>query len=259
MKKNSYRLWSLFLVCLIGCSEKTKIELVDWAKVESVNVDEINSDIEIGNPTIDIGIYFPSNLDPSFKKVTLEQLVSGFKSAKEIYKPTSVQLNLLWVKTGEIDKKFLLNGVRLKVCKTRVTDSELFNGSKHLNRIDNVLAKSELNNSEFDGLMLDKNGFINECASSNIFARYGKVIASPSQINAGVSGVCKQIVVDNASRLGFVYKVKNIKLSQLKKADEVFITNSIFGALHVSQIEEKKWKGETCTSILRNLIINSKN
>ena len=179
----------------------------------------------------------------------------GYQFRKDI-KSTRIILKINYKK---IDKKFLLNGVRLKVCKTRVTDSELLNGSKHLNRLDNVLAKSELNNSDFDGLMLDKNGFINECASSNIFARYGKVITSPNQINAGVSGVCKQIVVDNISRLGFDYIEKNIKLSQLKKADEVFITNSIFGALHVTQIEEKKWKGETCTSILRNLIINSKN
>ena len=136
MKKNSYRLWSLFLVCLIGCSEKTKIELVDWAKVESVNVDEINSDIEIGNPTIDIGIYFPSNLDPSFKKVTLEQLVSGFKSAKEIYKPTSVQLNLLWVKTGEIDKKFL----SIQANKTPgIPRTEYVNMYEHMQRHPSVL------------------------------------------------------------------------------------------------------------------------
>ena len=136
MKNNSYSLWFLFLVCLIGCSEKTKIELVDWAKVESVNVDEINSDIEIGNPTIDIGIYFPSNLDPSFKKVTLDQLVSGFKSAKEIYKPTSVQLNLLWVKTGVIDKKFL----SIQANKTPgIPRTEYVNMYQHMQRHPSVL------------------------------------------------------------------------------------------------------------------------
>ena len=107
MKNTFYHLGILFSVCFIGCSGEQKISLVDWNKIESIDVENINSDLVLGNPTIDIGIYFPSNLDPSFKKVTLDQLVKGFKSAKEIYKPTSIQLNLLWIKTGKIDKKFL--------------------------------------------------------------------------------------------------------------------------------------------------------
>mgnify|MGYP001372291874 CR=1 FL=1 len=107
MKNTFYHLGILFSVCFIGCSGEQKINLVDWNKIESIDVENINSDLVLGNPTIDIGIYFPSNLDPSFKKVTLDQLVKGFKSAKEIYKPTSMQLNLLWIKTGKIDKKFL--------------------------------------------------------------------------------------------------------------------------------------------------------
>lgn len=136
MKNILYYLGFLSLLCLIGCSDQRKIKLVDWKKVESVNIEEINSDLEIGQPTIDIGIYFPSNLDPSFKKVTLEQLVSGFKSAKEIYKPTSVQLNLLWVKTGEIDKKFL----SIQANKTPgIPRTEYVNMYEHMQRHPSVL------------------------------------------------------------------------------------------------------------------------
>ena len=75
------------------------------------------------------------------------------------------------------------------MCKTRTLIIDFMVELKHLNRIDNVLAKAELDPSVFDGIMLDRNGYINECVSSNIFARYGKVIVSPKQNNAGVSGV----------------------------------------------------------------------
>ena len=126
---------------------------------------------------------------------------------------------------------------------------------KHLNRIDNVLAKAELSPSVFDGVMLDENDYINECVSSNIFARYGKVIISPKQKNAGVSGVCKQIIIKNIKSLGFKFKHQNIKLEKLKKADEVIITNSVFGALYVNQIEEKKWKNDLFASLIRDFII----
>jgi len=80
---------------------------VNWSVVESIDLEKINSDLMPGVPTIDVGIYFPSNLDRQFDKVTLEQVIEGFLSAKEIYKPTGVQLNLLWLKTGVVDERFL--------------------------------------------------------------------------------------------------------------------------------------------------------
>ena len=112
--KNNYwtkllsRLVILFSAYFFGCSgSDPKIDTVKWSMVETIDIAEINSDLENGKPTIDVGVYFPSNLDPSFKKVTLEQVIDGFISAKEIYKPTSVQLSLLFVKTGNIDERFL--------------------------------------------------------------------------------------------------------------------------------------------------------
>jgi len=136
LKNTFYHLGILFSVCFIGCSGEQKISLVDWNKIESIDVENINSDLVLGNPTIDIGIYFPSNLDPSFKKVTLDQLVKGFKSAKEIYKPTSMQLNLLWIKTGKIDKKFL----SIQANKTPgIPRTEYVNMYEHMQRHPSVL------------------------------------------------------------------------------------------------------------------------
>jgi len=175
----------------------------------------------------------------------------GYQFAKNI-KSTCIVLRINYKK---INRAFFLNGVRLKVCKTRTTHNDLYSGAKHLNRIDNVLAKSELDPSVFDGIMLDKDGYVNECVSSNIFARYGNLIVSPKQNNAGVSGVCKQIIIKNVKSIRFKFKSQDIKLEQLKKADEVIITNSVFGALYVNQIEEKKWQDGVFTSLIRDFII----
>ena len=165
---------------------------------------------------------------------------------------------LLKIKYKNTVKKLYFEGVRLEICKTRTSHNEIYKGAKHLNRIDNVLAKAELKNSTFDGIMLDSNNYINECISSNIFARFGKVVISPKQENSGVSGVCKQIVVENVHSLGYSFSRENIDLKRLKKADEVIITNSIFGALYVNQIEEKKWKDGAFASLIREFIINPK-
>ena len=59
--------------------------------------------------------------------------------------------------------------------------------------------------------------YINECVSSNIFARYGKSIVSPIQNNAGVSGVCQQIIIKNANLTWVKFKYQDINLEKLKK------------------------------------------
>ena len=187
-------------------------------------------------------------------KVIITRGVSnqGYQYKKDI-ECTRIVLKINYKK---INHAPYLNGVRLQVCKTRVTHNEIYAGAKHLNRIDNVLAKAELKNAVFDGLMLDKNGYVNECVSSNIFARYGKFVISPKQKSGGVSGVCQQIIIKNANSLGFKFKYQDIKLEKLKQADEVIITNSVFGAFYVNQIEEKKWKEGVFTSLIRDFIIN---
>lgn len=82
------------------------VEVVQWKSVEDIDVAKINSDLEDGKMTMDVGIYFPSNFDPSFEKVTLDKMMTSFIAAKEIYAPTDVQIKLLWVKTGEVDPKY---------------------------------------------------------------------------------------------------------------------------------------------------------
>ena len=83
------------------------VKPVAWKVVDSVNLRAFNKDLVAGKPTVDVAIYLPSNFDPSFKKVTLERMLEGVRAAKEIYGRAGVQINLLSVKTGAIDPKFL--------------------------------------------------------------------------------------------------------------------------------------------------------
>jgi hypothetical protein len=80
---------------------------VAWKAVESVDLAAFNRDLEPGKLTMDVVIYVPSNFDPGFNKISLDQLLSSLRSAKEIYRPAGVQINLVAVRTGAIDPKFL--------------------------------------------------------------------------------------------------------------------------------------------------------
>jgi hypothetical protein len=80
---------------------------VAWKPVPSVDLAAFNKGLEPGKLTMDVAIYVPSNFDPGFKKVSVEQMVEGLRAAKEIYRPTGVQIRLVSVKTGAIDPRFL--------------------------------------------------------------------------------------------------------------------------------------------------------
>jgi len=113
MKKLIF-LTGVILAVFSACSEKKGEPIpimeagqVEWTEVDSIDVAGFNSDLEPGILTMDVGIYFPSNLDEAFDKVTLYQIMESLRAAKEIYAPVDVQINLLWVKTGEIDPSYL--------------------------------------------------------------------------------------------------------------------------------------------------------
>jgi branched-subunit amino acid aminotransferase/4-amino-4-deoxychorismate lyase len=86
--------------------------------------------------------------------------------------------------------------------------------------------------------MLNTKGLIAECSSSNIFWRVGNKIYTPSLECDILNGVIRQVIIEKlANSTDYELIECKAKLKALKKADEVFITNSSFKILPVEQIE----------------------
>lgn len=115
------------------------VQPVKWSQIDTINIDEINKDLKPGLPTMDLGVYFPSNLDTTFKKVTLYQMISSIKAAKEIYAPTGVQINLLWIKTGIVDPRFF--SIQANTIP-EVAQTEYVNMYQHMQRHPSELSTS---------------------------------------------------------------------------------------------------------------------
>ena len=78
-----------------------------WSPVESVDLAEMNADVMSGEPTVDVAIYYPSNLDrPHHEKVNAELLAHGFREAKRVFRDAGVQLKLVAFQTGWLDPRF---------------------------------------------------------------------------------------------------------------------------------------------------------
>ena len=83
------------------------VKPVAWSAAAGVDVTAFNKDLVAGKPTMDVVVYVPSNFDPAFKKLTVAQVLEGLRAAKDIYRPTGVQINLVAIRTGAIDPRFL--------------------------------------------------------------------------------------------------------------------------------------------------------
>jgi len=146
-------------------------------------------------------------------------------------------------------------GVSLYVCKTPVAHQPMLAGIKHLNRLENVLARAEsLDPVYVDGLMLDVDGHVIECTSANFFIRIGKRLITPDVTQAGVAGVTRQRIVDLAHYLQLTAEIGHIRLSDVMSADEVIICNSLYGAWQVRRIGDTHWPAGSLAHDLRELL-----
>ncbi|MDP1660007.1 MAG: aminodeoxychorismate lyase [Methylotenera sp.] len=148
-----------------------------------------------------------------------------------------------------------VSGVNLHVCKTRLAAQTKLAGIKHLNRLENVMARMEWHDENiFDGVMLDQYENVIECTMSNIFARFDKVLVTPDLSQCGVAGVTRQRIMGLASPLNLTVEVKALPLTKLAHADEVIICNSLYGAFQVSSISQTVWPQQVLAKTIRNLL-----
>jgi 4-amino-4-deoxychorismate lyase len=177
--------------------------------------------------------------------VTRGESHTGYDFKKGI-KPTRVLLKIDFNK-----KKYdlLQKGVTLTTTDIKASSSP-YASIKHLNRLENVLARKGLNKDSFDAIMLDRNGNVCDCARSSLFIRYGSDLFTASNKGHGIHGVTKKIIEENIKRLNLSMNYSPLTIDQLKKADEIIVSNSIFGALQVIRFKNKKWnKGALANSI----------
>lgn len=146
-------------------------------------------------------------------------------------------------------------GVKLHLCKTRLAIQPVLAGIKHLNRLENVLARKEWSDPKIaEGLMLDMEGNVIEGTMSNLFILQGSTLYTPDLGSCGVSGVQRARIMEMADRLGMAVKVENLALTRIYNADEVMLCNSVIGIWQVRELAGKIWPAGELATRLRSLL-----
>lgn len=132
-------------------------------------------------------------------------------------------------------------GVVLRVCQQRLAHNASLAGIKHLNRLEQILARTEWQDTAIvDGLLMDENDHFIESTSSNLFiVRKGQLL-TPNLSRCGVAGIMRQLITDVlAPGAGITTEIGSVTLSDLQSADEVFICNAVNGIWPVVEIRSE--------------------
>lgn len=144
---------------------------------------------------------------------------------------------LLSAPLPEFPVEYSQQGVHLHLCEIRLSHQPRLAGIKHLNRLENVLARMEWTDPDVpEGLLLDAEGWVVEGTMSNIFMRLGQQLLTPDLSSCGVNGLQRERILKHASTLGLSTAISHINYPSLLQADEVFISNSLIGIWPVRQI-----------------------
>jgi 4-amino-4-deoxychorismate lyase len=141
-------------------------------------------------------------------------------------------------------------------CNTPASVNTALAGMKHLNRLDNVLARNEFAADRYiDGLMSDVDGHIIEGSMSNLFAIRDRVLYTPDLGRAGVDGVMRNTVLELAGQAGIEYSVCTLTRPELEQMDCLFITNSLIGMKAVDNLEDTHYSDfSLCEQLFEQLL-----
>jgi 4-amino-4-deoxychorismate lyase len=127
----------------------------------------------------------------------------------------------------------------LHLCRQRLGRQPALAGLKHLNRLEQVLARAEWSDTGIaDGLMLDTAGLVVETVVGNVFAVRDGHILTPRLDQCGVAGVMRRVVME---RLGIDVEEVQLTLDDLYAAQELFMTSSTRGIRAIVQLGCVHW------------------
>jgi 4-amino-4-deoxychorismate lyase len=134
-------------------------------------------------------------------------------------------------------------GVRLRLCRTRLGHNRALAGIKHLNRLEQVLARAEWRDPDIaEGLLQGQDGNWIEGTMSNLFLVSDGRLLTPDLSECGVAGVMRELVLELAAGLGVACRVQAIDTATLTAADEVFVTNSVIGLWPVVAVGDYRYR-----------------
>jgi len=153
--------------------------------------------------------------------------------------PTRVVMALPW---PELPVDAETAGVTARWCETCLARQPRLAGLKHLNRLEQVLARAEWQDDYTEGVMRDAEGLVIEGTMSNLFLVHRDTLITPDLSQCGVAGVMRAAVLEHAKQCGIPHAVRPVTVPMVEEADSLFLTNSLIGIWPIVRLETRHYE-----------------
>ncbi len=154
--------------------------------------------------------------------------------------------------------EFYRDGIDTVICQTRLAIHSATAGIKTLNRLEQVLARSEfIEDNTFEGLTMDADDNIICGTMSNVFFVRDKSISTPPLDRCGVEGVMRRHVIETLAEQGIQTSIQTTSLTDMSEVDEVFLSNSQFGVMPVKRCMEMQWPAGEVTRRVMSILADN--
>jgi len=144
--------------------------------------------------------------------------------------------------------------IAVRWCETTLAIQPLLAGFKHLNRLEQVLARSEWRDPDiFEGLLRDAEGRVICATAANVFIRIDGRWLTPRVDRCGIAGIARGWLLanlDGADEADFGQ-------AELLRSDAVFLCNAVRGILPVGRLGERHWQPDDEVARIRGWLADS--
>jgi 4-amino-4-deoxychorismate lyase len=125
-----------------------------------------------------------------------------------------------------------------------LADQPLLAGVKHLNRLEQVMARHAFAADWQESLMLNRSGDVIEGCMSNIYLLEGDRLVTPILDNSGVEGIAKQWLLQQADSLDVVCQQGILDVRRIYAADGLLFSNTLNGFSWAKKIDDFEYSAE---------------
>ena len=150
-----------------------------------------------------------------------------------------------------------ISGITVRICQQRLAINPSLAGIKHLNRLEQILARNEWQDETIsEGLMFDYQERLIEGTMSNVFLVKSNELLTAELSSSGIAGIMRKQLIKVADELGIPLHITTLTLDELKSAEEVFVCNSLIGIWPVIRITDLNvdFSHGPLTQILQNAL-----
>lgn len=124
--------------------------------------------------------------------------------------------------------------IQARWCETRWAKQPLLAGIKHLNRLEQVMARSEWQDPSIEeGLVCDTDGYVISGTMSGLAWRVGKTIFAPDLTQTGIDSTARKRLLAEKAEQGFHIVIGYFLPAAVIQAEEVWVMNAIQGIAQI--------------------------